>query len=241
VLCTTANVKAQLGIPTADTTDDAVIARIAGEVSAAMARAAGRVCQGRPALERATWIERLSPERRTHVLHVAAYPITSVTEVIEALYGAFDDATALTADEDYQLERHRGRLFRVGFWMAGALTVRVTYEGGYTPAEAWVSGTSYAAGDRVTYGGAVYACTDAVSGATAPSDDEDHWEAKSLEVAVPDDLRGACIAQSVHEFTRRRSPGATSESAGSSSSASGGWQWLDRVADVIDGYRRRLL
>lgn len=46
---------------------------------------------------------------------------------------------------------------------------------GFTYRNAWVSGTSYAAYDVVTYSGSTYVCILAVSGSTIPSSDSSHW------------------------------------------------------------------
>ena len=46
---------------------------------------------------------------------------------------------------------------------------------GYTWRGAWVSGTSYAPYDNVSYSGSTYTCILSVSGTTNPSADATHW------------------------------------------------------------------
>lgn len=238
MLCRLADLKTHLGW-THDT-DDEALTRLIASVSAAMARECGRVLDGRPCLERAAGrVQYVSPEPRQQTLHLAAWPVVTVAEVIEAVYDDFADSTALTAGDDYWVNEGQGLLQRVGRWWSGRETVRVTYEGGYSPAAAWAAGVSYTAGDRVTYDGAVYRCTDAVSGTTAPDADTDHWGARPTEHALPEDLRGHCMMQVIYEFNRRRDPGLVSTGA---SGASAGYGepvgLLDSVRDVCRGYRR---
>ena len=135
-LCTLADVKAFLGIAALDTEHDAALnTQIAG-VSAQLARAAGRIHDEIGVLEATTGaIQWFSPEPRTRLVYLAAYPVISITEIKEAAFGAFDDADALVENEDYQILKARGRLTRVGFWLPGEQTVRVTYNGGYTAAD----------------------------------------------------------------------------------------------------------
>ena len=132
-LCTLAQVKAFLGIATADEDNDDLLTSFIERTSSRLAGEAGRVLGGVACLERAAHVELFSPQPRTQVLWAAAWPMVSITEIKEALYGAFDDVDALVANEGYQVLLATGQLMRIGRWMAGAASVRVTYTGGYTP------------------------------------------------------------------------------------------------------------
>ncbi|HUW99373.1 MAG TPA: hypothetical protein VMY35_00205 [Phycisphaerae bacterium] len=134
-LCILADVKAFLGINAQDTEHDAVLNKDIAGVSAQLARAAGRIHDEIPVLEKTTGaVQYFSPDPRTRTIWLAAYPVISITEIKEACFGAFDDADALVENESYQILKPRGRLVRIGFWLPGVQTVRVTYNGGYTAA-----------------------------------------------------------------------------------------------------------
>jgi len=130
-----AQVKSQLAIATADTERDTLLTQFIAGVSAAMARAAGRIWAGAPCLEKTSMVELITvPERHTEILWLAARPVVSVTEIKEAVFGTFDDMEALVEDEDYELDAATGALYRIGFWLTGRKAVRATYVGGYTAA-----------------------------------------------------------------------------------------------------------
>ncbi len=134
-VCTLAQVKAQLNIGLADTDPDAVLNQLIAGVSGAMARACGRLCSGAASLEKAARTLLITvDEPRTHVLWLPAWPVVSVSEVKEAIYGGHADVTALVADEAYQLRSDIGGLYRIGFWLSGVNTVKVTWIGGYVAA-----------------------------------------------------------------------------------------------------------
>jgi len=244
MLCTLANLKAHLGIASADTEYDTVLNAIIAGVSDSLARIAGRVAGAEPCLE---MIEDLVvtlnvPPVRTYVLWLPAYPVIEITEVKEALYGDFAAATALTANTDYQLDAGVGGLYRIGWWLPGVQTVRVTATGGYTPAEAWVSADTYVIGDRVIYGGIVYKSKTGHTGvATLPSADATNWEATD-EIVLPADIRQWAVMQCAHEFFRRTTPGASGQSAqGANVSWIGAVDLLPIVRrGMIDGYGRRV-
>lgn len=93
-------------------------------------------------------------------IHVRAYPIVSVAAVKEAVDYAFDDATALTADDDYYVHVGGDRISRIGTtWLAGRDTVQVSYTGGYvdpadTPGEnerAVPADLQHACGEQVRF------------------------------------------------------------------------------------------
>lgn len=126
--------KARLEILAGDDEHDAVLTGILQGVSAQLAVAARRVIGGEPCLEKADRTELITvPDRWTTTLFLTAWPVVSITEIKEAVYGGFDDADALVENEDYQLDAAAGRLHRIGYWMRGRLTVRVKCPAGYTP------------------------------------------------------------------------------------------------------------
>jgi len=244
MLATLAQFKMRNSIGSADTRQDGLINGILTGVSAQLAGAAGRTYAGRPCLEKVSLTALLNVwEPRTEILHLPAWPVVSIASVTEALYGAFDDAGALTENEDYQVEPYVGALYRIGWWLKGRQCVQVVYVGGYTPptdAPAWVPGADYAAGDRASYAGGVYDCTADVTGGTdAPPDDEDHWTVAAGEVALPDDIAEACITQSSFTWQRRDQLGLSSMgSAGGGVSAYAQDQLLPLVKDTMSAYRR---
>ena len=135
-LCTLAQLKTQLKIGTADTEHDTFLTQLIAGVSAAMARAAGRIYGGGVCLEKSALTVLLSPESRMQTLWLPAWPVVTITEVKEAVFGGFDDVDALVENEDYQVNKWIGGLYRIGFWLAGVNTVRVSVTGGYTAAGA---------------------------------------------------------------------------------------------------------
>jgi len=218
-LCSLTLVKSLLGIESTDTDYDTVLGQLITGVSARIARAAGRVWEGRPALEYASRVEYVTvPEARTHVLLLSAYPVVSVSEVKEGLQGDYGDA--LTADTDYQVNAAAGMLYRVGWWMTGTLAVKVTHAGGYTFADDWVGEDTYVVGDQVLYGGVVYtALTNHTGVATLPSADGTNWSATS-EIPLPADVRDKAVQQVAFDFQRRRKLGLTGESGSGGSVSS---------------------
>jgi len=133
-LCTLAQVHALLGIGVADTEHDALLATLISSVSSRLALLAGRSIDAVAAFESAAQVEYFSPALGTQVLYLTARPVSVVTEIKEATYGAFDEATALTVNEDYQIHQPTGKLMRIGHWQPGMMAVRVTYTGGYVAA-----------------------------------------------------------------------------------------------------------
>ncbi len=220
--------------------DDLLTGILTG-VSAQLATAAGRVHAGRSALTKATVTETISVrERRTSALWLSAWPVVSITEIKEAVFGGFDDVDALVAGTDYQLDAATGGIHRIGWWLAGTLTVRAIYPGGYTRCDAWVSAASYVTGDVVQYAGAVYACSDDIAeSTTAPPADADHWALAAGEVPLPADIVEAAIQQSSFVYQRRQSLGLTSESVqGASISADAADKLLPGVVETMRRYRR---
>lgn len=133
-LCTLAQVKTHLDIETLDTSQDAVLNQLIGQVSARLARDAGRIANGAPCLEKTSLVYYFSPESRTRTLQLPAYPVVSISEIKEAYYGEYADADALVENESYQVRLDIGQIIRIGFWLPGVNTVKVTAIGGYTAA-----------------------------------------------------------------------------------------------------------
>lgn len=222
--------------------DDTLLTELLRRTSSRIARECGRVHAARPCLEKLSQIEFFSPAPRAHLLWLSAYPVCEITEIKEALYGEWSAATALVVNTDYLIHLPTGELIRVGWWLAGDRCVRVTYPGGYTPCEPWVTGSAYAIGDVVSYAEAVYTCTDTLeSSTTAPPDDEDHWEVATGEVPLPDDLAEAALLQAAYWWQRRNKLGVMSSgAAGGSASASTADDLLPAVRETCGRYRRLL-
>jgi len=233
--------------------DDAAVRVCLEGVSSEIARECGRTWNGQPCLERSaiTLVSGLI-ERGKRSLWLPAWPIVEVAEVKEAALGDFAGADALVEDTDYILDRGLGRLVRIGTsWLAGAATIRIVFTGGYTAAEtaeaegyipsaAWASGSDYTAETEVLYGGAIWLCTESVSGATSPpSTDPEHWSLKDF--LLPADLREAALQQAGFTWQRRASLGLTSESVqGGAVSAYAKDELLPGVRKTCAGYRRFL-
>lgn len=139
-LCTLAQVKSFMEIGSTDTDHDAQLNTLIAGVSGQLARLAGRICNGAACMEKGSLVQYISPLRRIGTLWLSAYPVVSISEIKEALYEGWTDATALTANTDYQIDLPTGGLHRVGFWLPGTRSVKVTYIGGYRPADLVVTG-----------------------------------------------------------------------------------------------------
>jgi hypothetical protein len=183
MLATRQQVKDRMKLLSTDTEWDAVIDVILRNVSDMLAREAGRVVDGVACLEKATVVETFSPDYDDTFLWLTARPVVSITSITEAVQGAHSTATPLVNLTDYYASLARGRLIRVGRWLAGAETVQVTYVGGYVLAIPWVAATAYVAGDVVTYLGTIYECILLVSGSTAPAADATHWTPRAAWTA----------------------------------------------------------
>ena len=241
MLATRQQIKDRLGLAAADTEHNGRIDTVLANVSDLLAREAGREVGGAACLEKATLVEMFSPEPGDKAMWLTARPVVSITSITEALYGAHDDATALTALSDYWANLGQGKLSRIGYWLVGDDAVQVTYIGGYALALSWVSGTSYVAGDAVTSAGAIYECILAVSGVTLPAADETHWTARSTWHALPGDINEAAIQQSQFYFERRRSLGVTSSGVqGASQQTYAQDTLLPGVRDTMKRYARRM-
>jgi hypothetical protein len=204
MLCTLAQLKVFLGIGSVDTSYDAQLTPLIEQVSTRLALAAGRNCNGMACLEKTSIIEYFDiPTIRMAVLYLSAYPVISVSEIIEAYYGQFTDAPALLENQDYQMHYPSGALYRILRWLPGRQTVRATYSGGYTFAPTWISGASYAIGDVAAYMGLVYACIKATTGTTLPSTDTTDWAVQTGETPLPADLNQAAIMQAAFWHQRR--------------------------------------
>ncbi len=242
-LCTLAQLKARQGITTSsqDTLLTAILTGVSGQLSAAADRPA------RGGLAKTTTTRTLSVrEPGVSILYLRHWPIVTVTQVKEAMFKAFGDATALVEDTDFMVDYERGELIRMGFWLKGGLTVQLTYTGGYTVPDdysTWATGSAYVVDDLVLHEGAIYICIDAIDPSnTAPPDDEDHWTA-TLQQPMPDDIVEVCIQQAQFTYQRRDALGLTAAGAqGGSFSAYAQDKLLPGVADTMRecGYKRMI-
>jgi hypothetical protein len=214
MLATVAQFKAFFGIGSADTVDDVLIGTILGQVSTRLAKAAHRTWKFTPCLERTVWGSAtpliLDVPYACRRLNLPAWPIVSVQKVQYAADGDWASADELVEHEDYEIAAADGCLIAYGQWLPWPIRIRVEYIGGYdTPPAAWVSGTQYAAGNRVSYGAATYECILLVPApaTTAPSADTTHWTASTATVTLPDDLYQACLDQAGVEYRTRNTKG----------------------------------
>jgi hypothetical protein len=241
MLTTLANIKANLGIT--DTTHDQRLTRQIARVSDRMARACGRVVGGIAALEyRTGLIETIRSDIARSTIWLTARPVVSISEVKEAYAGQFDDVDALTVDDDYWLVEATGQLNRLGKWYAHPYSVRVTYAGGYTPCDEWISGVANSAGDLVSYLGKVYYTAASPAADEAP-DVNDDWTLRTGQVPLPGDLRMACELQVQYWWNRieHNTLGITGVSAGDGNVTSYAKdQLLPEVMDVCSGYARKV-
>jgi len=245
MLATWARFQARFGVADADQTD---VTRLIEAVSTDLARYAGRVRGGTPCMEKGERVHffsiRPAGARR---LWLPAYPVVSISETLEGLYDAWDDAATLEEGDDYQVDAGSGRLTRIGVWLPGDRAVRVTYTGGYTGPDtfdadgwmpdAWASGAEYEADDTALLDGVVYLCTDDVAGSTPPAADPDHWERR--DVLLPGDVIDACLTQAGFQWNRRSRIGLVGEGgAGGSISHYARDELLPGVRKTLDSYRR---
>ena len=241
MLATVAQVKARLGIGSADTEHDAVLAAMLANASDLMARDAGRVWDGVARLEYSSLVWLASPAPRTHVLYLPAWPVAAISEIKEAFYEEFSEADALVENTGYQCLDGAGKLIRIGFWLPGDLTVRVTYTGGYTYAAPWSTGSAYAIGDVAGYGGCVYTCSDTLAeSATVPPSDTDHWTVAAGQRPVPGELTELAIVQTQHWFQRKGAVGLRSEAVQGASTVYEPIDLLPAVRRALTRYRRRI-
>jgi len=135
MLCTLAQFKARYGLTGEDDDRDEAIEALLEGVSAMLARAAGRIWNGRPCLEKTELtFEPAVIAPCTEVLMLPAWPVVEIESVIEAENGDWEDGTELEEGEDFYVLSGRGILARLGgYWPAGMLTIQAIYTGGYTP------------------------------------------------------------------------------------------------------------
>ena len=240
-LCTLAQVRQQLGHVSGDTEHDALITATIARVSARLPKVGGFVIDGRPVLEKtdADIVVHYTVDPGIKTIYLPR-PVVAVTEIKEALFGEFAAAGALVENTDYQLNKPRGRLARIGYWMSGEQAVRVTLTAGYTRCDRWVSGTSYTAGDVAYYGVSVYTASGTVSGSTPPPDDTDNWTLAAGQVPMPEDITHAAILQVAYWFMARDSLGLSGAGGSGGSMSKQLDQLLPEVAAIMNSYRRMI-
>ncbi len=242
-LCTLANVRQHMNFGAGDTDHDAFFNLWIPLVSGALGIASGRMWRGRSALAKRTITQKFNvQDYGVDTLFVAASPIVSISEIKEALYGAYASATALVENTDYQMDSELGALFRVGNWMRGKQSVRVTYIGGYTLCDPWTSGSNYSLGDLVHYEDLVYAAKGAIVGLTTPPpDDAANWDLQTGEIPLPGDITRAAVMQVVFEHQRRNKLGVTGAGVqGASFQSYARDDLLPGVKRTMRAYRRML-
>ena len=122
-----ADLKAEMGIASADTALDSVLT---AKLAAATVRMCGQEGAGRELLEAArTWYFDVAPGTRR--LYLPVFPVVSIAQVREALFGRHDDMPDLVEGNGWWANYERGILFRVSIWLPGDQTVRATYTAGY--------------------------------------------------------------------------------------------------------------
>ncbi|HUU11239.1 MAG TPA: hypothetical protein VM431_11975 [Phycisphaerae bacterium] len=248
MLATWNRFQTRYGVADADETD---VTRLLAAVSADLARYAGRVSGGVPCFEKASRVHAFSIRRSSTVyLWLPAYPVVAIAEAVEALYNDWSGATALAEDDDFTLDYGSGRLTRVGAWLSGHPSLRVTYTAGYTGPDvfdaegyvpgAWASGTAYDEDDQVLYDSCVWtAAGDIASSTTPPPADPDNWT--RTDVLLPGDVVEACLVQAGFQWQRRSRLGRSGESSrGGSVSHEARDELLPGVRTVMDRYRRLL-
>ena len=132
-LTTSTIVKARLGLT--GTENDTVLAAVVTAVSQWMALHCHRGFEREAA-------KVVYPEGGSDRLQLRLYPIESIAEVVEAYDRDFAAATPLVAEDDYFIdescgdEPNTGVIYKsTGVFTAGPKRVRVTYTGGYWPAD----------------------------------------------------------------------------------------------------------
>jgi len=166
--------------------------------------------------------------------------VVSIGEVKEALYSAFDTATEMVENDDYQIDRDNGMLHRIGTWLAGINTVRVIYTGGYTVAPEFALGSDYTTGEVVQYAGYIFVASEDITDAEArPYDDDAPWTQQVGEVPLPADLEQAAIQQSAFVYRRRNDLGiSASGTAGGDVTHYAKDELLSGVREIITAHTR---
>jgi len=127
MLCTLAQLKARLGI--GDEDSDTLLTQIITGVSGQLQGEGG--CGRTLSLESDIVEYKTIREPRAASIWLSRYPVVSISEIKEATYNDFDDADALTADDDFQFDPDSGEVHKTGWWLRGFRTAKITYTGGY--------------------------------------------------------------------------------------------------------------
>jgi len=126
-LCTLAQLKARESI--GDSASDALLTAIITGVSGQLQGAGG--CGRMLALEEGRVEYKTVRGARDSSIWLTRYPIVTIDEIKEALYGACSSATALTENDDFQFDPDSGEVRRVGWWLRGFRTIKITFDAGY--------------------------------------------------------------------------------------------------------------
>jgi len=131
-ICTLADIKDRIGIPTANTDNDATINTIISSLAAIF-----DTFTGRNLIVSAAVTEYYTCY--TNQLKLKRYPVAQITSIKEAYDYDFDSKDALTANIDYRLINSgaKGIICRLyGTWSMFPDSVQVIYRGGYAAAGA---------------------------------------------------------------------------------------------------------
>jgi len=125
-LTTLARVKAQLGQPTSQTDDDALIEQMIAAVSLRIERHLGRPVES---AARTEYVDLCSGVDR---YQLAAYPVASIASVKNSTTFAWASTTAKVEGTDYVVDPESGilRLLPASVWFAGPEAMQVVYTGG---------------------------------------------------------------------------------------------------------------
>ncbi|NLF33255.1 MAG: phage head-tail connector protein [Planctomycetes bacterium] len=146
--CTLASVKSRLELTdsAADTMLEEIIAGVTAELEA--------YCRRKFVRPTAAVTAYFDGDANPQAIPLEYFPAVVITSVTESLDHDHDNATALTADDGYWLNDHRGMLYpsslhNGGRWLRGVDAVRVVYLGGYTPAGVALGAGEIAMPDKV--------------------------------------------------------------------------------------------
>lgn len=132
-VCTSADIKDRLGIPTDNTENDTTIATIVSAMAALFDTYTNRSL----IVTAQAVTEHFCSNNGSQWLQLPRYPVVSITTIKEAIDYDFANVAALIANSDYRLSRSGidGLLYRLyAAWPSVPDSVQVVYRGGYTAA-----------------------------------------------------------------------------------------------------------